>query len=445
METLRRSHRNHNMKHVLVIANLFHSSPRIPGLTTYFPSSGWHATILTPPFSTQAISMLGAPKKFNENVSVLPAPFTGDVFEPLRKLMGNPSTEIHASITEKLKKSIGPPEKKILLNRLIWLAHLLFAYPDTEKTWIRSALETARSHLASNHYDALLSSSPFPTNHIIAHELKKKYSIPWCADFRDPWTQNHTYNFPLIRKFFEERLEKRILKTANAIVAATPEYSAKQSRLLERKIETIPNGFDPEQYPYKPLPLLDQQFSITYTGTIYPEKQNPLPFLDALQSLVREHRIDTTMLRVTFYGKGNQWLSEEIEKRKLAVCVDTPGLIPREQAIIKQRSSQVLLVLGWEDPKNKGVYPSKLFEYLGARRPILIAGGSNKEEIKNLVRNASAGSSGTTAEEIKNILLEYYHEYQNNGFISYRGNEEKIMAYSFPKLAEWYGKILHAL
>ena len=433
------------MKRVLVIANLFHASPRIPGLTSYFGQSGWCATILTPPFSAHALDRIGVPKEFTKNVDLLEAPFAGDIFEPLRKLIRRPSTEIHQSITEKLKKSSSSNGQKTLLDRFVWLAHLLFAYPDTEKTWIHSAIESAEMHLRHNRYDAILSSSPFPTNHIIAQELKKKYSIPWCADFRDPWTQNHTYHFPLFRKIFEERLEKRILREADAIVTAAPAYSAKQTHFLGRTCHTIFNGFDPSQYQNDSAVQPDQFFSITYTGTIYPKKQNPIPFLDALQALIQENRIDTKVLRVTFYGKDQQWLAKEIEKRGLQNYVITPGPISRQDVIKKQRSSQVLLLLGWEDPRDGGVYPSKLFEYLGARRPILIVGGSKNEEIKKLVDNISAGSAAVSIEEIKDTILRYYDEYKNKGSVSYDADEKKIMAYSFDNLAKQYCNILNAL
>ena len=45
--------------------------------------------------------------------------------------------------------------------------------------------------------------------------------------------------------------------------------------------------------------------------------------------------------------------------------------VPYLEAIAIQHRADVLLLMQWDDPREQGNVPGKLFEYLGARRPIL--------------------------------------------------------------------------
>lgn len=60
------------MKKVLIVANLFHASPRIPGLAKYLPEFGWQPIILTTPIDENARAhRFGPPNDFKENNRVI--------------------------------------------------------------------------------------------------------------------------------------------------------------------------------------------------------------------------------------------------------------------------------------------------------------------------------------------------------------------------------------
>jgi hypothetical protein len=54
--------------------------------------------------------------------------------------------------------------------------------------------------------------------------------------------------------------------------------------------------------------------------------------------------------------------------------VEVRAPIPYKESLKAQREADVLLLLLWTDPRERGVYTGKLFEYIGARRPILAVG-----------------------------------------------------------------------
>lgn len=426
------------MKRVLVIANLFHASPRVPGFSAYLHDYGWDATVVTPPLKSEDKKSLGLSEKFLGRVKIAEAPYRGDIFWFWRKIFKILGFKTGESITGQIKEKVGGAGQKSLVDKLMVFYQTFFAYPDTEKTWDAPAIKVAKKELEREKYDALISSSPFPTSHIVASKLKSKFKIPWLADFRDPWSENHAYPFGPIRRALDRWLEKKTLQNADAIVAATPGYAGKEKALLRRNVEVITNGFEPEILLRGVTPT--PKFTITYTGSIYKDKQDPSKLFAAVSKLIQEKKIAAVETEIRFYGRRVPWLDSEIRKYGLENVIREYGPVSKEESLKKQAESQVLLVLGWEG--EEGVYPLKIFEYLAARRPILITGGKPTEEIKGLIADIGAGKSGVTIEEVKKSIVDFYGEYKKSGKVGYCGDERKFLEYSYPAIAEKFADIL---
>ena len=114
----------------------------------------------------------------------------------------------------------------------------------------------------------------------------------------------------------------------------------------------------------------------------------------------------------------------------------------REIAFEKQRESQLLLLLNWEDQQEKGVYPLKVFEYLSAQRPILATGGSGDDVVEELLTETNAGRYASSVEDIKSGLSDLYTEYKLKGKTSYNGDVEKINKYSHREMARKFAEVL---
>jgi glycosyltransferase involved in cell wall biosynthesis len=190
---------------------------------------------------------------------------------------------------------------------------------------------------------------------------------------------------------------------------------------------------------------LAAKFTITYTGTIYTGKQDPSKLFTALRDLISGGTIDPKDVEVRFYGYKEGWLAREIEGYGLSGIVKQHGVVPRRIVFGKQKESQLLLLLNWEDPKGKGVYTLKIFEYLAAQRPILATGGSGDDVIKDLLDETKAGMYGSKVEDIKSILSDLYSEYKLKGKISYNGDRAEINKYSYREMAKKFAEILDSL
>lgn len=419
------------MKKVLIITYYFHqrediAAVRLQGLTKYLTDYGWEPTILT----------IKSNRKINPQFKVIETNYE-EIFTRWKKVLG---FKIDESFKEQLGLSTSI-NKKTLIDYILDLLSEIFAYPDGQKRWYKYAIDTCDKLLIDQSFDAMISSSGPATSHLIARELKNKYRLPWIADLRDLWTQNNNYQYSRFRKVIERRLEIKTLSRADALITVSQPLAEKLKGLHKLKnIYTITNGFDPDEIN-KGTPL-SNKFCITYTGVIYKGKQDPEPLFKALQELILENVVTSQDIVVDFYGNNN-WLKRDIEKYDLQNVVNVHNLIPREEAIKKQREAQLLLLLTWNDPNEKGVYTGKIFDYLAARRPILSIGFSGGVA-EDLLKETKAGTQASNVEAIKRIIKSAYSEYKLNGSVSYNGISPEIDKYSQKEMARKFAEVLNS-
>ncbi len=429
------------VKRVLVIANLFHASPRIPGLVAYLPDFGWQASILTPPLGQDAQNRFGFPPRFLERATIVDVPYAGDIFQMWRRLFKQAGFNTSESLTEQLKERVGVTTKRSMVDLMMTWYQTMFAFPDTERTWKLPALHAATALLAREHFDAILSSSPFPTSHVVAAQLQEQTGLPWVADFRDPWTVNHNYPFQSFRKTIETAFEKRTMKRAESLITVSPGFAKKIESLHGRSVSVITNGFDLSMSE-SASQVLTGKFTVTYTGTIYTGKQDSHKFLRALSNLFQGGQMEPSEVCVRFYGRKDTWLKQEIYSFGLSHSVTQYPTVPKLEVVARQKESQLLLIFNWEDQEETGVYPLKLFDYLAAKRPILATGGYRNSDVRNILEITRAGRYATSVEEIETVLLSSYREFKEHGMVKYDGCWENVIRYSYVEGARRLSDIL---
>jgi glycosyltransferase involved in cell wall biosynthesis len=425
-------------KKVLIITYFFPPSPEIgglraKGLAKYLPEFGWEPVILT----------ASLPDIPDPQFNVVQTKDPGDIIKNLKQKLGL-NREI--SIEEQIRtfRKLYYDKKNHFFAKILKLTKTLLAeiiaYPDGVKSWYSVALTEAKEVIRKEKFDAIISSSPPVTCHLIAKAINIKYKLPWVADLRDLWTQNHNYNYGPVRKLIERRLEINTLKLADALVTVSEPLAQKLRTLHKGKpIYSIPNGYDPDEVETRPL---TREFTITYTGHIYKGKMNPYSLFKAISELISEGKIERHRIIIRFYGvTGNYWLQKKIEQFNLEDIVVLYPKIPRDAALNKQRESQILLLLNWEHPEETGVYTGKIFEYLAAKRPILAIGGP-KGVVTELLEETGAGIHALNYEQLKQALLGFYNEYLTYGQVLYKGNWEKISRYSHREMAKKFAELL---
>ena len=353
----------------------FHYPPRptigslSPGaLAKYLPQLGWEVVVVTP--RVPAGSRPPAP--------VYETPYQ-DALEKWKTRIGlDPHRALHAQ----LKLSVASnPRSRRFHTQVIHRLKSVLAYPDDTMGWARFAINAIRK--IDGPIDAILSTAPPITTHVIAREARSILKCPSIADFRDLWATN--LDDPNGAPFADdgsppgEAMAERSRRSGYgfASLGRSPAGS-----YPDKPVHVITNGFDPDDFAGCPV-RRSSYFSISYTGQLYAGRRDPTALFEVIHELIKESIMARERLRINFYGPIEPWTQPLIECYDLQGVVQLHGLIERSEALQRQQESQLLLLLGWANPQETGQHTGKLFEYFGARRPILAVG-----ECRSAYRNA---------------------------------------------------------
>jgi glycosyltransferase involved in cell wall biosynthesis len=404
------------------------------GLAKYLSFNGWDPIILTP-------ILPGDP---DPQFKVIQTPYL-DVIELWKRRVGlDPKKSLNAQFHIVRKKN-----KPSIIERFFSIPNEIITYPDDRIGWYDNAVLAGEKILQTEPVDAILSSSSPVTCHLIAKTLAEKYHIPWVADFRDLWSQNHYFSYSHLRKYFEKKLEIKTLKYASAITTVSQPLAEKLARLHEnKKIFSINNGFDPDLINIDNK--VDQFFKIVYTGILYEGKRDPANLFAIIYNLLNKEFINRDDIKIDFFGypkKGypEDWLQDEIAKYHLQDFVTLHGEVSHDIAVAEQRNAQILLLLTWNDPEEKGVYTGKLFEYLAAHRPILSTGYIEGGVVKDLLIKTQTGIHAGNEKELNSAILQAYHEYKEFGAVQYHGINTEIMKFSQTEMARKFAEVLNEI
>ncbi len=404
-------------------------SVRVGALAKYLPRHGWDVTVVTPARTERA----------DAGPDVVETP-DSDRARRLKRLVG---LRGDLALKDQVGAQAGP---KSLSSRAraaaIEAAKAVVLFPDANRGWASIAVDAARQVAERTSFHAILTSSPPVSAHLAGARLSRELGIPWVADLRDLWTDDHNSRSPAWRKRFERLLERRTLGRAAALVTVSaPLAETLTPWYADLPVHTILNGFDPEHVG--PAPRLDDRFTICHTGTFYQGRRDPTPLFEALRSLLERKHIDRARVRVRLLSRDEPWLRREIEGRGLADVVSLESWVAWPEALRAQREAQVLLLLHWGGAEERGVYTGKIFEYLAARRPILLVGGGDGV-LSDLLAETGAGVHVRDPAALERQLGQYWDEYRTTGRVAYRGDPARIERYSHDRMAREFAAVLDA-
>jgi len=424
------------MKRILFIAYFFPPCPSIGSqrpykLAKYLSVHGWEPIILTPQAAGKRPEGLKVIETQDRDVlGDLKASFR---FDPRKGMHEQLGIEVHKNF-----------DYRTIRSKIIRFFKEVIAFPENEIGWYPFAVDSASEVLKNDHVQAIISTSFPVTSHMIAKRLKEQYGIPWVADIRDPWTQNPYWTKYEIVKFFERKLEVRVLSQADILVVVSPLWVDLLKSLHKgARVLCVPNGFDPDDFPGSPINLT-RKFTLTYTGQMYNGKRDPGLLFKVVSNLIKEGRIDEELIDIRFFCLEESWLLHEVRRYNLDKVVSFHGYVPREDALKRQRESQLLLLLLWEKDGEEGFCPAKLYEYLGAKRPILAIGGSNGGVVQEILSTTEAGKFASGYEELSSVLLQFYEQYTADLQITSHSNHN-IEKYTYYSIAKEYSEILNQL
>ena len=318
-------------------------------------------------------------------------------------------------IKKNRKKSSGfLPQKESFSGKIAQYIRANYFIPDARKFWIKPSVKHLTAYLEKNPVDVIISTGPPHSLHLIGLALKKKFKIPWIADFRDPWTNiDYFHKLPLTTKVKQKhfKLEKEVIQTADTVVVVGKTMQEEYHPLNKNTI-VIENGFDDFKSNFKTEK--DTKFSLLHIGLLNQDRNHKVLWqaLKELKSEIPEFNQD---LEIKLIGKVCQEAIQEIKKNKLYPNLNLIDYIPHQQVITHQKSAQILLLLVNDTPNAKGIITGKIFEYLQAKRPILAIAPTDGDLAK-IIHNTQSGIvvNFKDKEAVKKAILSYYLNYKNN-------------------------------
>ncbi|MEI6748674.1 MAG: glycosyltransferase family 4 protein [Bacteroidales bacterium] len=300
----------------------------------------------------------------------------------------------------------------------VWLRGNLFI-PDARKFWIKPSIRFLTKYLQENPVDAVVSTGPPHTTHLIALGIKKHVGIPWLADFRDPWTRIDFYDKLMLTSAADKRhriLEQKVLKAADRIVTVSWNWAKDFEALGSPDTKVITNGFDPEDFP-ETNQKKTTTFLLTHIGSLNKDR-NPEFLWKVLGEMVRSDEAFRKLLQIRFIGKTDFSVFESLELHGLASCSEKIDYVPHDEALRLSANSAVLLLLINDTPNSLGIIPGKVFEYLATRRPILCIGPPAGDSAR-IVNETKSGYVVNFGDEacLNSAIRELFNQYLNNNIL----------------------------
>lgn len=166
---------------------------------------------------------------------------------------------------------------------------------------------------------------------------------------------------------------------------------------LKNKIHVLPHTFDKKKY-FKGIKKLDKKV-VVHTGNIYGLRTLKY-FLEALREL------DLQNYEFHFYGKVKMEEISLVEEYNLKNVIKIYSQISYLESLHVISNADYLMVV--DAPlKSSPFFPSKLADYIGAKKPIIALTPKNSAtcDILNSINNNKMIASSDSVNEIKKVLL----------------------------------------
>lgn len=255
---------------------------------------------------------------------------------------------------------------------------MFMAQPDRWVSWWPGAVWSGMRMIKKYKPDAIFSTFPIATAHLVGLSLSKRSRLPWVADFRDAMTEENYPRDPLTWKV-QRRLESASVEQCSKAVFTTRQtkdiYAKRYPEIPNSKWVVIENGYDEDNFldaetGLELLPLGNQdQLTLIHSGTLYPEERDPRAFFQALSNLKVAGEISAEKLQIVLRATG----SDALYQPKL-IALNLQDIVRLEPVIAYRDALREMLradgLLLFQGSVCNHQVPAKIYEYFRSARPI---------------------------------------------------------------------------
>jgi hypothetical protein len=247
-----------------------------------------------------------------------------------------------------------------------------------------------RRRFAATPPSVVVATGPPFHNFLAAFYLSRQLRSRLVVDYRDEWTEC-PFSF-VASGPWDRAVETRILRHADGVLFTTNsqlEHALRRfSVLRSEKCYLLANGWEPSSSTsFEGRPAREPSRTvISFVGHLAPHT-HPGPFLDMLEELVGQRPEVADQVRLRLVGPIHHDVRERLDRFPHPAMIEQVGLLPLSEAQREMAVADALILFAGSDLSR--YLPGKLFEYLAARRPIIVYGEPG--EAADLVSSLSAG------------------------------------------------------
>lgn len=372
----------------------------------YLPQMGWEPTIFIPENPSYPI----VDESLQNDVSPDLKTIKSKIWEPyqLAEIFGKDNKKFKAG-----QFDIG--ENQSWKSKLsIWIRGNFFI-PDARVFWVKPSVKLLKEYLKANHYDAVVTTGPPHSVHLIGLGLKREFpNLKWIADFRDPWTEISYYKHLKLTKTADQKhrkLEQKVFENAD-VTLATSYSDAEQFQKKGANAVCITNGFDSSAKSNSTEKKFSAKFTLSYIGVLE-QLRNPKILWKVLSEILAENADFKRDFELKFVGRVDEKILAEIETLGLNDSLKNIGYRSHAEANVEMQNSDLLLITNFPEESSKGIIPGKIFEYLATGNR-LISFGPKESDVQRILAETGAGKhfgySDTT--ELKDFIFASYERWK---------------------------------
>ncbi|MCK4957358.1 MAG: glycosyltransferase [Candidatus Cloacimonetes bacterium] len=347
----------------------------------YLPDFGYTPTIITTLNGDYPVKDSSLELEVSQNAKVLrtKTPTFGNLYKFFSKSKNDkiPYGSLQTNPGDSLFKKVST---WVRLNLVI---------PDARIIWNVSAYKAAKKELKKGGYDAVITTGPPHSTHLIGLKLHKQFNLKWIADFRDPWTEMgylQSVKRLKITKKIDRFFENKVVQDCDQIIAAAHKIISDLNCSAD-KVHLIPNGFDPKDFANILKNRKSDEFGLNYFGSL-PQESTPIAVLQALNILYKDGIRD---IKMNFWGNVSNVAKKQLLDLDEFKIIRFHQHVSHQEAIKLMVNSEMLLLMINNVKNNEGIITAKIFEYLGSGVKILGV-GPEKSEAAQILKLTKSGT-----------------------------------------------------
>lgn len=253
------------------------------------------------------------------------------------------------------------------------------ARPDRWVSWKFAGIHQGMGLIKKYRPDAIWSTYPIATAHVIGAELHRRSGLPWIADFRDPMAQESYPADPITHQQYIN-IEKTAIEQASISLFTTPGAARVYRQRypgFAQKIDVLENGYDEPSFqqaeaalPTQRVPLNPGAFTFLHSGIVYPSERDPTQLFQALAKLKETLPESIGKLKIRFRASVHDDLLQQLAKEyDVAEFIETLPSVGYSEALGEMLRADGLLLMQAANCNDQ--IPAKIYEYLRTGKPIL--------------------------------------------------------------------------